>query len=219
MRYRNRRATVEEELNVWPSFTDLMSNAVMILLLLLLFILLKPYLKGAGDDGPAPNEAPPFLVIPDAGSYRFSSGSAEIPSTLDRKIRQDFITKIEENVKKYKINLIEVIGHTDGQPNGTVRSNLDQELSKVANGQQQLSRLYPGSNADLGLMRALAVVKLFKNLQQDQGRLPGVKFRAYSSAQLTLPNGEFAPNDPAPNSERRRIEIRFTRLGAEKKLN
>ncbi|WP_306422130.1 hypothetical protein [Nostoc sp. CHAB 5715] len=46
--------------------------------------------------------------------------------------------------------------------------------------------------------------------------MPGVQFRAYSAAQLILPNGEFAsiPQEKRQTeSKRRRIEIRFTRLG------
>jgi hypothetical protein len=38
-------------------------------------------------------------------------------------------------------------------------------------------------------------------------------FRAYSAAQLILPNGQFAEIARKEDVTRRRIEIRFTRLG------
>jgi hypothetical protein len=62
-------------------------------------------------------------------------------------------------------------------------------------------------------MRALAVVRLLRDIQTQNGRLKGLKFRAYSAAQLILPNGDFAPVNRTPDATRRRIEIRFTRLG------
>lgn len=56
---------------------------------------------------------------------------------------------------------------------------------------------------------------MLRYIQTKQGKLQGLKFRAYSAAQLLLPNGEFAPPSVArqEDSKRRRIEIRFTRLG------
>jgi hypothetical protein len=62
-------------------------------------------------------------------------------------------------------------------------------------------------------MRSLAVVEVLRDIQKKEGRLKGLKFRAYSAAQLILPNGDFASIDRTPNEKRRRIEIRFTRLG------
>ncbi|MFM6309446.1 MAG: flagellar motor protein, partial [Dolichospermum sp.] len=67
------------------------------------------------------------------------------------------------------------------------------------------------------LMRALSVVKILRDIQNKQGRLKGLSFRAYSAAQLILPNGKLAEVAPGKNQQqdetRRRIEIRFTRLG------
>jgi hypothetical protein len=44
-----------------------------------------------------------------------------------------------------------------------------------------VSVLKAGSNADLGLMRSLAVVKELLKIQK-QNKMPGVQFRAYSAA-------------------------------------
>lgn len=109
--------------------------------------------------------------------------------------------------------VVDVIGHTDGQINVNSSGNLDEMLEEASLGNQPLNNLKPGSNADLGLMRALAVVKQLREIQQ-QGDLKGLEFRAYSAAQLILPNsGNFAPKDRNPDATRRRIEIRFSPLG------
>ncbi|WP_339460909.1 hypothetical protein [Nodularia spumigena] len=49
--------------------------------------------------------------------------------------------------------------------------------------------------------------------KKKEGRLSGLSFRAYSAAQLILPNGQFASIARKEDVTRRRIEIRFTRLG------
>ena len=259
MRPRSRHTETSEELNIWPSFTDLMSNAFMILLLFLLLAIVKPVfsqitlekhlnslgknkdeaeelaqqvkalqakanrtdelkrqvaaLQGQLKSRQAPTSAPPIIVIEDEEAYRFASGSAEIPKLMDTYIRTKIVPEIERNTKEYQINVVELIGHTDGQANGSSNSNLDLNLEKVANAQEPVSNLNSGSNADLGLMRSLAVVRVLREIQTKTGRLKGLKFRAYSAAQLILPNGDFASINRNSDVTRRRIEIRFTRLG------
>ena len=109
--------------------------------------------------------------------------------------------------------MVEVIGHTDGQANGSKNSNLDLNLEKVASAKEPGSSLHSGCNADLKLMRALAVVRVLRDIQTKNGKMKGLKFRAYSAAQLILPNGDFASLNRNPDATRRRIEIRFTRPG------
>ncbi|WP_036485713.1 flagellar motor protein [Myxosarcina sp. GI1] len=157
--------------------------------------------------------APPVVVIQDSGEYQFNSGSAELPSELQDYIISDLVDRIEQISKQRNLYVVEIIGHTDGQVNAVGSSNLDRELEAVANGQKQVSSLNPGSNADLGLMRALEVVKQLKAVQRETGRLEGVEFRAYSAAQLLFPSGDFADSSREPNPSRRRIEIRFSPLG------
>lgn len=207
MRHRSRYIEFNQDLNIWAAFTDLMSNAFMIVILFLLLAIVK------SKSGQTLTGAPPIIVIEDEAAYRFASGSAEIPSLMHTYIRNKIVPEIERNTKEYQINVVELIGHTDGQANGTETSNLDLNLEKVANVQQPVSNLQSGSNADLGLMRALAVVRVLRDIQTKTGRLRGLKFRAYSAAQLILPNGEFASVKRNSDATRRRIEIRFTRLG------
>lgn len=269
-----------DSLNVWPSFTDLMANAFMIISLFLLLALLRSlFLKLTADETQlnlstseqqikllqreivsleeeinAKNttverlrqnsinlnslstnlqtlleqsnsqltiaeaelkrlkSAPPVVVIQDSGEYQFASGSATLPTELTNYITTDLVNRIEQISQQRNLYVVEIIGHTDGQVNFNSASNLDRQLEKVAQGRQSISTLVPGSNADLGLMRALEVVKQLQRVQQ-RGRLAGVQFRAYSAAQLQLPSGDFASSDRAPNAARRRIEIRFSPLG------
>ena len=123
------------------------------------------------------------------------------------------VDEIESNAKAYQIDVVEVIGHTDGQPNGGIYSNLDENLVKVARGQIPTQNLHAGSNADLGLMRALELVRVLRSIQQQGSRLKGLEFRAYSAAQLISPTGELTTSNKQSDPKRRRIEIRFTRLG------
>ncbi len=270
---RSRNIYESEGLNVWPSFTDLMSNAFMILSLFLLLVLFKSlFLKYAAEETEAnlsqtelqvrelerqvaalENEsrqrrnrarqlerqfadlrdklqqrsskvsrlesevkrlksAPPVVVIQDSGEYQFNSGSAELPDELRNYIKTELVNRIEQITKERNLYVVEIIGHTDGQVNANSPSNLDQKLEEVAKGNKSVSNLRPGSNADLGLMRALEVVKQLQEIQKND-RLPGLEFRAYSAAQLLLPSGDFAPINRKSDATRRRIEIRFSPLG------
>ncbi|MDF5731675.1 MAG: flagellar motor protein [Rhizonema sp. PD38] len=214
MARRSRYTEYYEELNIWTAFTDLMSNAFMILLLILLIASTKYAISQISN-----TETPPILLIKDE-NYRFDPGSAGISPAMLNYITNKLVPDIEKTTKKFTINTVEIIGHTDEQPIGSVFSNLDKNLEAAASSQGSVSTLKAGSNADLGLMRSLAVVKELLTIQKQQGKIPKIKFRAYSAAQLILPNGEFAPIPQERQSEatRRRIEIRFTRLGKEQEV-
>lgn len=268
---------IVESLNVWPSFTDLMANAFMIISLFLLLALFKSlFLKYAAEESEqnlsnterqvqllqreiatlenelgdstadvrqlnqasaelrqlllSSNEqsrsrvdilqseikrlksAPPVVVIQDSGGFQFDSGSAILPDDLKKYITLDLVDRIEKISQQRSLYVVEIIGHTDGQINFS-NGNLDRQLEEVAQGTLPVESLKAGSNADLGLMRALEVVKQLQTVQEQTGRLEGVQFRAYSAAQLQLPSGDFAPANRNPNANRRRIEIRFSPLG------
>ncbi|MEM7595126.1 MAG: flagellar motor protein [Cyanobacteria bacterium P01_A01_bin.83] len=272
-----------ESLNVWPSFTDLMANAFMIISLFLLLALFKSlFLKYTAQEteqnlsdterqvrllqreiATLENElgeststvrrlnrassdleqlllrsnqqsrrridilqseiqrlksAPPVVVIQDSGGYQFDSGSASLPENLKDYITVDLVDRIERISRQRNLYVVEIIGHTDGQVNFG-NGNLDRQLEEVAQGKQPVNSLKPGSNADLGLMRALEVVKQLQAVQSQTGRLQGVQFRPYSAAQLQLPNGEFASPSRNPDANRRRIEIRFSPLGKAETIN
>jgi flagellar motor protein MotB len=144
-------------------------------------------------------------------TLKFKSGSAELTPLLKSYIKTEVIPKIEGIIKEREIDFIQVIGHTDGQEINK-NSNLDGTLEEVAKGTQFVTNLQPGSNVDLGLMRALAVVKELEKTRD----LKKIKLRAYSAAQLYLPSGELAPLNRNPDENRRRIEIRFIPPGEQK---
>lgn len=213
MTVRNRRRSdLHEDLNVWTAFTDLMSNSFMILTLFIFIFYLSVNLKLSKLESQE-SDTPPIILIPDTGTFRFTSGSAELSSSLDKFISRELFNQIVLNTQKYQIDVVEIIGHTDGQANSGSISNLDVNLENVARGGRSVKSLVAGSNADLGLMRALAVANTLRSLQKSSGKLKGLQFRAYSAGQLVLPDGSVASPSSAADGSRRRIEIRFTRLG------
>lgn len=149
--------------------------------------------------------ASPIIIDESSGNFKFQSGSAELKPEFKKYLQNNVLVQIRSILKdkKEQIDFIQVIGHTDGE--GIDQdSNLDKTLEIVAQGRQPVSELSAGSNADLGLMRALAVVQELQNTG-----LKNVEFRAYSAAQLYLPNGNLAPINRQSDETRRRIEIRF----------
>ena len=280
---RNRSRIIEDnlELEVWPAFSDLMSNSFMILSLLLLLAVIKSlFIESISDanqnralklqqevsslqnqlqqktneliglQGQVGNfknqvtqlqglvntskgelqkksnsvkeleieikklNSPPVIIIRDSKSRRFESGSAEISGNLKGFIESDLVKQIENFAKEYQGYIVEVIGHTDGQVNKGSTSNLDTQLEQVVKGNKSVSSLTAGSNADLGLMRALAVVqKMQKNSRLQE---LGLQFRAYSAAQLYNPIGDYAEANRNPDQSRRRIEVRFTPSAVER---
>ncbi|MGB5769410.1 MAG: hypothetical protein WBM32_06005, partial [Crocosphaera sp.] len=182
-----------EELNIFSSFTDVMSNAFMILsfLLLIAFFYVLNLNKRL-------QSASPIIIDENSGKFQFTSGSAELTPQLKQYIVTEITPAIDKIIKAREIDFIQVIGHTDGQVNNQF-SNLDSNLEKVANGHELVEILTPGSNTDLGLMRALSVVQ---ELQKNPN-LKNVELRAYSAAQLYLPTGELSlPNRNSDASRR-----------------
>ncbi len=173
------------------------------------------YKKLAAETSARIPQFPPNIVITAAQGYDFPSGSAELTDSLNKYIRNTLVEKIENNIQKFDVDTVVIIGHTDGQPVAQPFSNLDGLVEEVATGSKSVEKLTAGSNIDLGLMRALAVVRKLQDIQKSEGRLKGLDplkgFRAYSSGPLTLRNGEFAQPNKNPDRERRRIEIRFTK--------
>jgi hypothetical protein len=230
---RNRNgATTAETFTIWTSFTDLMSNAFMIITLLLLFFVAKSSTETSDDPISKPKNSKPTIISLPAEKYSFKSGSAVLPQNLQDDISQKgedgvILRTIEESIAELEksdkqVDVIEVIGHTDGQAVGSLKcdnqkgGNLDKKLESVSKGYQDIAILCPGSNADLGLMRALSVVKELQKAQKQKksGSFKQLQFRAYSSAQLLLPNDQgFAEKNTDPDPKRRRIEIRFAQIG------
>lgn len=196
----------DKSVDVYPAFTDLMSNAFMILSLFLLLALFQSYnlISKLEEANRKLQTATPIVIDEKSGKFKFQSGSAELNPALKTYIRQRIIPAIETITKDREIDFIQVIGHTDGQGIQQI-GNLDKNIESAASRKQSVKMLVPGSNTDLGLMRALAVVQEIEST----GKLKNVKFRAFSAGQLYLPSGKLAAVNRDADASRRRIEIRF----------
>ncbi len=199
MRVRKRNTRDNEDLDVFPSFTDLMSNAFMIMSFLLLLALFQSF-----ELNQRLQSATPIVIDEESSNFKFNSGSAELTPPLRKYIKEEILPQIETIIRERDIDFIQVIGHTDGQILGAM-GNLDENLERVSQNEIPVNQLRAGSNADLALMRALAVVQEL----QSQQELKNLQFRAYSGAQLYLPSGELASLNRDEDETRRRIEIRF----------
>jgi outer membrane protein OmpA-like peptidoglycan-associated protein len=205
MSRRNDRYHQDDELNIFQAFTDLMSNAFMIISFLLLISLLQSVTMAKKL-----KSAEPIIIDRKSVDYQFPSGSAELTPDLKKYIQNEILPKIKKATEKGNIDFIQIIGHTDSQGISNA-SNLDNRLISAATGHEKINALKAGSNTDLGLMRAVAVVQ-FLNTK----KLGKVNFRAYSAGQLYMPSGELAKIDRGADDTRRRIEIRFIPYGQKK---
>jgi regulator of replication initiation timing len=157
--------------------------------------------------------------------YRFESGKSVMGPEFIQGLNENEFSRLaseiveREEEGRVKVDTLEIIGHTDGAPVGR-GGNLDQRLPEILAGTRtDVSSLSPGSNNDLGLLRALAVRfqwELFIESHEHRDILKKIKIRCYSAGQTILPHpdvkqeaAEFRKSDPSA----RRIEMRLTRLG------
>ena len=56
---------------------------------------------------------PPNIIIEGVGKYAFPSGRGDLTKELKKFVRNELVNKIEENIEKYDISIIEIIGYTD----------------------------------------------------------------------------------------------------------
>jgi len=194
---KSRHTKSDHDDNYWIGYTDLLSNSLLILLLTVAVTALAR----------ASSEKPPLLRLTEEDSFRFGSGSyllsSDFTKSLDRRIPE-----IRDTIAKYRIDSVEVIGHTDGQPSPGM-SNLDLLLPR-ANRSSVLLGYHAGSNTDLGLLRAVAVANYLRHKLDPTGTR-GLLIRPYSAGSLISNDGQYLPADTRDRADRRRIEVRFTR--------
>jgi flagellar motor protein MotB len=171
------------------------------------------------------HDKPPNIQISEQKEdYRFKSGSSVMAQTFIEGLRQNEFARLageiidREAEGRVKVDTLEIIGHTDGLPlSGD--GNLDQKLPDFLTGSKsKISSLTPGSNNDLGLLRALAVREQwesFIDVHDQRVILRKIHIRCYSAGQTILPYehqesvaDDFRQSDPRA----RRIEMRLTRL-------
>jgi hypothetical protein len=173
-------------------------------------------------------DEPPIIRIDEQRKeYRFESGSSEMGTSFIAGLRQSEFARLageiigREEEGRVKVDTLEIIGHTDGAPLGR-DGNLDQMLPGVLAGNRAgIAALSPGSNNDLGLLRALAVreqwVQYVESPENHDKRhiLRRIQIRCYSAGQTIPPDTKEVPkladfNRADPKA--RRIEMRLTRL-------
>ena len=189
----------EQQLRQWMGYTDILASSFLILMLVTVVSSLNN----------ATNQKPPLIKLTEAQSFRFETGSYKLSQEFKNRLNR-VTTNMVSDITKYRIDTIEVIGHTDGQPSPGI-SNLDIKLqNQFENGGELIDGLLTGSNVDLGLLRALSVAAFLREkLKHKDVIMPSIL--AYSASSLIDSNGKYQPADPSPQSQRRRIEIRFTR--------
>jgi hypothetical protein len=185
-------------------------NATVSLLLLtpilvLLLGLIASIVPKAGNATDDEREQPPIVILSEAEGFSFSSGSAMPSDELLAALEDSIPKRLAALIAEYRCDLVEVVGHTDGQRMSQV-STLDYDLPGFVAGTSEIASA--GTNAELGLLRAWAVVRI---LRRDP-RLAKVQFAGYSAAQMLDLDGQVsAVGNLGDNPARRRIEIRVRR--------
>lgn len=182
----------------WLSFTDLLSNSLILLTLILVFSTISKVL----------NEKPPIIQLPDDEKFRFSSGGYELSDNFLAALESEKVPIIKRTIACYGVDTIEIIGHTDGQPNSNI-SNLDIIFLSGKDGLDLSKPVRAGSNVDLGLLRAIAVQKVLQQRVDPMNN--NITFRVYSAGSIINTDGNMEAVRNKDQRERRRIEIRFTR--------
>jgi len=155
----------------------------------------------------AGHQWPPIIRLSEADGNFFRTGSAELSPEFRERLLVSTPEQIVALLKKYDVDVIEVVGHTDEQPVGLRQSNLDRDLVPVLRNYASIASLVPADNAGLGLARAVSVVSVL-------GRSPllsGYKLIPMSGAQLINTDETLAIAGVFSGDvrERRRIEIRL----------
>jgi flagellar motor protein MotB len=158
----------------------------------------------AGSGG---HQWPPIIRMSEADGYFFKSGSAELSATFRDALITETPGEILKYIRKYDVDVIEVVGHTDERPVGVRQSsNLDRDLLSVLKNTAGVASLTPADNAGLGLARAVAVVSVLRQ----SPLLAGYKLIPLSGAQLVNIDETLAiAGSPGDIQQRRRIEIRL----------
>ena len=179
--------------------TDMLASTLMIMCL---FIAMSTILR-------AMNAKPPVIKLADTDAYRFKTGSFLLGRKFKETLKEYAVPQISRTIRCYGIDTVEIIGHTDGRPGG-MGGNLDYSLKNFST-DSDMQRLVPGSNVDLGLLRAISVkAELESSLSGDITQAVG--FRVLSAGSTISPDGSFLPAENLDESSRRRIEIRYLRL-------
>lgn len=175
-------------------------------------------------------ENPPIITLSEADeAFKFSTASDQLTPTFLKKLEEEIIPKVDSLSKHYNCDAIQFIGHTSGTPtrradsSGRRSSNLDYKLTNAIYNPQV--SLVQGSNVDLGMMRAVAIMRVFLQNKDSQGMLDKIKYmHPYSAGQvitvdgMLLPMSDISKDQKLEIDARRRIEIRLFKYKREDPL-
>ena len=152
---------------------------------------------------------PPIINLDESQGYAFPSGEATLSADFTQNLKNTIVPNLVANADKYNATIVEVIGHTDGEPEGGGASTLDEDLLRfVTDPGDDGTAPESGDNTGLGMSRAAAVVKALRA----DARTRGLVFLPYSAGQAVLRSDQLAsPTDQGKDDTRRRIEIRLRR--------
>jgi flagellar motor protein MotB len=134
----------------------------------------------------------------------------ELSREFQAKLRDLIIPEIRDLSAKYKTDVIEVIGHTDGVPIRQTASSMDQRLITFLNSSSEEAPPLAADNIGLGMGRAAAVIRALRenpNLRQ-MTLLPLSAGQTTDSDDRPIAEENLPAN---PDEQRRRIEIRLRR--------
>jgi flagellar motor protein MotB len=164
---------------------------------------------GRQSENKGEHDWPPIINLHEADGYTFAKGRADLAPSFEEKLKSKIIPELLAYTQQYRVDVIEVIGHTDEQAIAQRPSNLDWKLIDSLKGSGPIISLVPGDNAGLGLSRAVSVVRA---LMLD-GRLPQPQYRILplSGGQLIETDERITGGGGGDVPGRRRIEIRLRR--------
>ena len=150
---------------------------------------------------------PPIINLSEAKGHTFERGKAEVTANFQVHLHKVVVPHLLDLAQRYRVTIIEVIGHTDEQKIAAKTSNLDWFLLDVVNNNGNVSELIPADNAGLGLARAAAVARILK---QDE-RMKNFTILPLSGGQLINVDDTMTAGGGGDDKKRRRIEIRLRR--------
>jgi len=157
-------------------------------------------------------DKPRIWELPASRNYTFELGSAILSSEFKKACRTtlfpDFKRVLSDNPS---MAVMEIVGHTDSVPVGS-KGNFDREILAFLETNSGIDSFTGGSNADLGLMRALALRAEWLDWIVDRD-VREHSVWCYSAASTIPPKGSKLSG--TANRESRRIEVRFTQKGIE----
>src|SRR5260370_19146993 len=111
--------------------------------------------RGLSGDTQPRHQWPPIISLTEADGNFFERGSAELSPEFRAKLMNSTPAYIAALIKKYDVDVIEVVGHTDEQPVGFRQSNVDHDRVRCRTNYASVATLVPPDNAGPGLARAV----------------------------------------------------------------